>query len=45
MRWASEGNNMSIVRTEYHRRIDRGSGLLMAWRRALWVTFKEHGHA
>lgn len=38
--WAMKGNNIALVRVEYHRRIKRGSGLLIAWRRALWVTFK-----
>ncbi len=42
--WAAEGTNTEdYINPEYRRRVDRGEGLMVAWRRAIWVSFKRHG--
>lgn len=41
LRWAYEGDNMKIVKTEYRRRVEHlGEFMLTAWRRALWVAYQ-----
>ena len=44
VRWAHT-TDWAEIRAEYHRRLQRGETLMLAWRRAMWVVFHRHHNA